>query len=345
MKNIRGALAISTLMLGIASLLLAGCLVGDVERADILIPKSPPVSDLMDLPYGPSVGCSTGRSHELCGGSQTLDVYKSSSQSKGTIIWIHGGGFTRGDKAAFESAAPVLAQIRRGWSVVAVNYRLLYAPGEPSAPEAELASTGSESVQPHALKGFEPLVSDPVKVPFPAALQDVAAAMKWVSSNGGSLGLNTQNVVVAGHSAGGTLAALVGLGWNSSDPVFANVPRPDGWISFSSWLDFDFPGSWQLADLLSGDSTADPRLISPLRQLDPEDPFGYVAHGDRDTVIDVHHARAAEWIYSMGHMVNRVWVDIVDVDSAGRSLSADARWHSSGDGVNMGEFEGFLDSL
>ena len=47
--------------------------------------------------------------------------------------------------------------------------------------------------------------------PNPAPIEDCYAGLKWVFANAKSLGINTEKVIVAGHSAGGGLSAGLSL--------------------------------------------------------------------------------------------------------------------------------------
>lgn len=91
-----------------------------------------------------------------------------------TLFYIHGGGFFSGVP---EDADPVCCRIvdEVQCLIVSVDYRL--------APEH----------------------------PFPAALDDCYAALSWLSENSDSLGVDKSKIAVAGHSAGGCLAAGVTL--------------------------------------------------------------------------------------------------------------------------------------
>ncbi len=106
--------------------------------------------------------------------SQKLDIYL---PNEGTgpfpvIIAIHGGAFKSGDKTG--ELGYLQAALDRGYAVVSVNYRLS---GE---------------------------------VIFPAAIQDVKAAIRFVKANASEYNLNQDKIATWGGSAGGNLAALAG---------------------------------------------------------------------------------------------------------------------------------------
>jgi acetyl esterase/lipase len=89
------------------------------------------------------------------------------------VIWIHGGGWRFGNR----HLAPDLTRFfaRRGFGMVAIDYRL---------------STQAR---------------------FPAQIEDVKTAIRWVRSVAPAYSLDASRVGLLGSSAGGHLAALAGL--------------------------------------------------------------------------------------------------------------------------------------
>ena len=90
------------------------------------------------------------------------------------LLWIHGGGYVLGSVERDDLLAKHLARV--GQCVVAsVEYRL--------APEH----------------------------PFPAPIEDCYAALKWLSAQSATLGVNKARIAIGGASAGGGLAAGLAL--------------------------------------------------------------------------------------------------------------------------------------
>jgi acetyl esterase len=87
------------------------------------------------------------------------------------LVFFHGGGFVFGDLDTHDGVCRLLCR-HAGAHILAVDYRL--------APEN----------------------------PFPAAVQDARAALRWAFANASRLGADPQRIGVGGDSAGGNLAAV-----------------------------------------------------------------------------------------------------------------------------------------
>lgn len=89
-------------------------------------------------------------------------------------LFFHGGGFVLGSVDQYHMMVSKLARVT-GQIIVSVDYRL--------APEH----------------------------PFPAAIMDCFAVLRWVQQNGSDLGTDTTRITVMGDSAGGNIATVVTL--------------------------------------------------------------------------------------------------------------------------------------
>ena len=258
---------------------------------------------------------------------QRLDLYGpyfwSPSDSRPAIVFVHGGGWNGGGRENLDLLFK--SELRRGWVVISIDYRLSY------------------------------------EVDWPVPAQDVDRAVRYVRSHATRLGIDPDEIVTAGHSAGAHLVLAQGLG--VGDPRFtaSDLPsdlkavssRPTAIVDMSgpvdlvSWLDDDWEASENVLNLLFGcDPSVFQTLTCPmdtvasgsvLGLLDADDPPVYIAHGASDDVVRL---RQPFMLYhqamSLG-MFGKVWMDVVDTGSA------DGKGHFPGLGVNQAMLDLFLD--
>jgi acetyl esterase/lipase len=201
-----------------------------------------------------------------------LDVYRGPGNvaNRPACLYIHGGGWTVGDKR--EQGLPLLhSMARNGWVCFSANYRL--SPGAT----------------------------------FPDHLVDMKAALVWVREHAEEYGADASFVAVAGGSAGGHLAALIGLtehdaryqpGFESAATSVQAVVPIYGVYDTTNRLGVQ---SDQYVPLLMEplvmkafleDEPEKFREASPLDQIHPDIPPFLVIQGDRDTLAPVEEARA-----------------------------------------------------
>ena len=127
------------------------------------------------------------------GPNESLDIFPASRPNAPVLVFIHGGYWRSLDKSDHSFVAPPLHDM--GACVVVVNYAL--CPGTPQAP-----------------------------VTIPDIALQMVKAMAWTWRHIAEHGGNPHNVTVAGHSAGGHLAAmLLACDWQRVDPQI-----PAHWI-------------------------------------------------------------------------------------------------------------------
>ena len=127
-----------------------------------------------------------------------LDVYQPAKKGKNrpAVVVVHGGGWTQGDKAWFAQQSNQLAQ--RGFVAFSVNYRL--APAHP----------------------------------YPAAVEDVEAAVEWVRKHAKQYDVDPKRVGALGGSAG---AHLVGMLATDGDGSLKTGHRVAAVVSWSGPMD------------------------------------------------------------------------------------------------------------
>lgn len=130
-----------------------------------------------------------------------LDLYlPKDSKGFATMVWFHGGSIRSGEKDG-KIAKPVAERFASdGIAVVSVNYRL--------SPQAR----------------------------YPAYIEDCAASVAWTLNNIAKHGGDAKKVFVSGHSAGGYLAAMVGMDQRYLEKHFFAPDDVAGYISVAGQM-------------------------------------------------------------------------------------------------------------
>jgi len=185
------------------------------------------------------------------------------------ILQIHGGSWVMGDKR--EQGWPLLSHLAaNGWVCFNLNYRL--SPGAT----------------------------------FPEHLIDLKAGLAWIREHAKQWGIDPDFIAVTGGSAGGHLAALMGLtandpeyqpGFEEADTrVQAAVPIY-GVYDFTSRLGTNRLPFWyrrlerQIMKAFRDEEPEEFRRASPIERIHADAPPFFVIHGDRDTLAPVEEAR------------------------------------------------------
>ena len=191
------------------------------------------------------------------------------SHAQPLVVYLHGGGWVIGDLDTHDEPCRILCAHAR-MHVLSVDYRL--------APEH----------------------------PFPDALDDARAALRWAQSHAGSLGARADAVAIGGDSAGGNLATVIAAeSARAGTPPAAQLlvypptdsvtPRPSqslfGFGYFLSRVDREEFSKHYLGG--TGATGADPR-VSPLLGRDlAGQPPAFVVTAGFDLLRDEGEAYAA----------------------------------------------------
>ncbi len=202
-----------------------------------------------------------------------LDLYLPERRSSPSpaIVYFHGGGWAVGTRRrfgrAFKSWSPsALARLAAaGFAVITVDYRL-----------------SSEAT-------------------FPAQIDDAKAAVRWLRTNAEELHVDVDRIVAWGESAGGQLAALLGLTGHrdTADDVCAVI----SWYAPMDLRNGSDPDSAE-SKMLGGTAVRQPEVAaaaSPITHVHPAAPPFHIQHGRVDTLVPLGQSeRMAEALRDTG---------------------------------------------
>lgn len=170
------------------------------------------------------------------------------TDSRPAIVFYHGGGWVGGAPGQFTEHSKYFAA--RGFVCVQVQYRLL--------------------------KKSE-------KTPPITCINDAKSAMRWVRSRADQLGIDPKRIATGGGSAGGHLAAFVGLAEGVDDPAddLKVSAKSNAMLLFNPVFD-NGPKGWGHQRV-----GKDYKKYSPIHNITKDDPPGIVFLGDMDNLIPV----------------------------------------------------------
>jgi acetyl esterase/lipase len=202
------------------------------------------------------------------GQPQKMDVYFPDSGGPWPVfLYVHGGGWDKGDKA--EGAGWSYLN-DKGYLVVSVNYRLAAW-----------------------------------NVKFPAMIQDVKCAVRYLRAHAGEYNLDPDRFAALGASAGGHLVALLGTsdpsaGWEAGE-YLDQSSRVQAVVAEAVFSDFTkaMPNSISMAIYfatgeLPGTTSAVNTSASPVTYITPDDPPFLIVHGEKDGYSPVEQAETLD---------------------------------------------------
>jgi len=173
------------------------------------------------------------------------------SDSRPAIVFFHGGGWTGGSPGQFTEHSKYL--VTRGMVCVQVQYRLLDR------------------------KKSDPPIT---------CCRDAKSAMRWVRSRAAEFGINPDRIASGGGSAGGHLAAFVGMVEGTDDPSdnLKVSAKSNAMCLFNPVFD-NGPGGW--GGKRVGDRYTE---FSPFHNVTKDDPPAIVFLGSKDSLVPVKTA-------------------------------------------------------
>lgn len=226
------------------------------------LPRKQPLSfgTLVRRPSSPEVRLKTIQFIVRDGKPLELDLY---SRDRGLsaaplVVVIYGGSWRSGTKKDLPGLNNYLAS--RGYAVAAVSYR--FAPAHP----------------------------------FPAATDDVNAAIDYLKTNAATLGIDSTRIALVGRSAGGQLALLSAYTKNDGSirgvvGFYAPTDQKWGWDHPTNPRVYN--SAVTLRDFLNGEPSTVPdayRESSPLNFVGPATVPTLLIHGTMDPLVSVRQS-------------------------------------------------------
>lgn len=235
---------------------------------------------------------------------QRLDVYKpdSAGADKPVVVFLYGGSWKNGKRENYRFAGQAFAS--RGYVTVIPDYR--------TYPE----------------------------VRFPAFVEDAAAAVAWVRENISRFGGDPSRIVLAGHSAGAHIAALLAYDdryLNASGVPMASIA---GLVGLAGPYHFDPQKYRSLRPIF--ETAKRPDEARPITFVMPGQPPSLLLHGKDDTTVWPENSRELTAKLEAARVPVR-YVELEDVGHIGILLALAEPFQETGGIVD--QIVDFLDRL
>ena len=215
------------------------------------------------------------------GHSLKLDLYLPADKHPPLVVWIHGGGW----RAGIKERCFVTWLTEHGYAVASISYRL----------------------------------TD--KAIFPSQIHDCKAAVRWLRANADKYGYRSDRVAVAGSSAGGHLATLLGtsggveelegtvgghLDQSSRVDVIVDFYGPTDFVLRSKThparANLEESGTYGLLGGGADKQTERAKQASPTSYVSVDDPPLLIFHGDQDKKVLLDQSYRIQELYENSNL-------------------------------------------
>jgi acetyl esterase/lipase len=200
-----------------------------------------------------------------------MDIFYPRTQDKApapVALYLHGGGWTTGDKSWVNSVLKQEELTGRGYLVAAINYRL--------APQYK----------------------------WPAQIEDAKCAVRFLRANASKYNLDPNRIGAWGESAGGHLAALLGTtgpdaGFEGDGGYADQSSRVQAVVTMCGPADFTSATfnatsrqfAARILGILPERATETLRLASPVTHISADDAPFLIVQGEKDPLVPPGQAR------------------------------------------------------
>ena len=289
-RNIRNFISIGTAGASLATLFL-GLLFGGATLAGWAQSKPETVKIQKNIEYG-SVG----------GESLKLDLYlpeekpeaQDAKSLRPAVVFVHGGGWSGGDKSGWATQAKELAQ--DGYVAISIDYRL--------APKHR----------------------------YPAAVQDCQRAVRWLREHASEYRVAPDRIGSMGDSAGGHLASFLGVR-NNIDASEKTSSKVNCVVDYYGRMDLNLSGGAHdyRADFIGKglpEGEAEYREASPIAHVDKVSAPFLIVQGANDPQVEPAQS------YNMMAALNKSGVEATLIVLSGQGHGFNGRpakdaWHAA----------------
>jgi acetyl esterase/lipase len=230
----------------------------DISRIKQVASAGPAIQPVKQQELRPKYTTNTVRRDIPYCNDQALDIYYPRTavyEKAPSVIYMHGGGWQINTKSSETNQLAVIDGLRdEGFAVISIDYRKL--------PEYY----------------------------FPKPVSDALCSVRFLRANNEALGIDSEKIGIYGFSAGGHLAAMVGLLDSQNEfnegPYKEQSSRVKAVATLAGIFSFEeavrYNNELKIRYFMNG---ADTKVGQPISYVSPDDPPFLLVHGLQDQYV------------------------------------------------------------